>query len=155
MAVVATCTFQIMGLRTEQSAANHLLLESNIAFESNLVSDIGKVEYLHGHLGQTHLEPIECLPVFVYDVHIWGALRTTETVSVRRRLSCTTGKDGASKKIVAHISLALRESMGKKADSTSRGYIQTNLVHKVAAKANFEGSRIRETVDRIECDTAQ
>ena len=52
MAVVAT--FQIVGLRAEQSAA-----------------------YIE--------QPKEGLPVFVDDVYIWGALCTTETVSVRRR----------------------------------------------------------------------
>ena len=88
-------------------------------------------------------------------MYIWGALCTTETVSVRRRLSWTTGEDAALEKIVTHISLALSESMGKKADSTPRGYIQTNLVHKVLAKANFKGFWIRETVDSTECDTAQ
>ena len=56
MAVLAT--FQSMGLRAEKSVANYLLLKSNFAFESNLFSDIANVEFLHGHLGQTHLQPI-------------------------------------------------------------------------------------------------
>ena len=41
-----------------------------------------------------------------------------------------TGKDGATEKIVARISLAMR------------GYIPTSLLHTVEAKVNFEGNLI-------------
>ena len=53
MAVQAT--FQSMGLRSENAVSANLLLENT--HESNLVSDISKVDYLAGNLGRTHLRP--------------------------------------------------------------------------------------------------
>ena len=53
MAVPAT--FQAMGLQSERAVSTHLLLEN--AYESNLVSDISKVDYMAGNLGCTHLPP--------------------------------------------------------------------------------------------------
>lgn len=88
--------------------------------------------YLHGHLGQTHLQPIES---FVNDMYIWGACVLHWE---RRRLR----KDRRS-----HLSCHARKR-GKKVDSTLHGYIQ-NLVHRVEAKANFVGSLIWEKVDRV------
>ena len=43
-------TFRSMGLRCNKSVATHLLLEN--AYESNLLSDISKVDYLAGNLGR-------------------------------------------------------------------------------------------------------
>jgi hypothetical protein len=149
MAVQAT--FQSMGLRSEKAVAAHLLLENT--HESNLVPDIARVDYLAGNLGRTHLRPLEGLPTFVDDVYVFGYMRREDCVARGGHLSCTTGEDSAAKSIVARISTAVRESMGKAPDGTSHGHIQTNIVHTLATRKNTEGSAIRETVARIEFDT--
>ena len=76
MAVQAT--FQSMGLQSEKAVSAHLLLEN--ALESNLVSDISKVDYLAGNLGRTHLRPLPGLPTFVDDVYVFGYLRHEDCV---------------------------------------------------------------------------
>ena len=48
-------TLANMGLRSDASVAFHILQEN--VWESNLVSDIAKVDYLAGHKGQTNLHP--------------------------------------------------------------------------------------------------
>ncbi|MEW8688308.1 MAG: hypothetical protein AB2556_21055 [Candidatus Thiodiazotropha sp.] len=145
MAVQAT--FQSMGLRSEKAVATHLLLEN--AHESNLLSDISRVDYLAGSRGRTHLPLLPGLPTFVDDVYVYGYLRRENCVFHRGRLSCTTGEDSSAKDIVARISTAVRESMG-----AGRGYIQTSIVHTLAVQENCS-SAIRETVARIEFDTNQ
>ena len=117
MAVQAT--FQTMGLRTEKAVAAHLLLEN--AHESNLVSDIARVDYLAGNLGQTHLYPLEGLPTFVDDVYVFGYLRREDCVASGGRLSCTTGEGGSAKNVVHRISTAVYESLGKAPNGNTRG----------------------------------
>ena len=107
-----------MGLRSEKAVSAHLLLEN--AHESNLVSDISKVDYLAGNLGRTHLRPLSGLPTFVDDVFVFGYLRREDCVAHGGRLSCTTGEVGAAKNTIARISTAARESMGTAPDDTSR-----------------------------------
>lgn len=146
-------TFQAMGVRSEKSAATHLLLENT--HESNLLPDIAQVDYLAGHLGRTHLRPLEGLPTFVDDVYVFGYMRREDCVAYRGRLSCTTGENGSAKNIVAWISTAVRQSIGTTTDGTSRGNIQTNIVHTLATRENTVGGSIRQTLDRIETDTNQ
>ena len=136
-----------MGLRSEKAVAAHLLQENT--HESNLVPDIARVDYLAGNLGRTRLRPLSGLPTFVDDVYVYGYLHRKDCVVRGGRLSCTTGEDSAAKNTVARISTAVRESMGKATDGTTRGHIQTNIVHTLATRENTEGSAIRETVARI------
>ena len=78
-------TFRSMGLRCEKSVATHLLLEN--AYESNLSSDISKVEYLAGNLGRTNLCPLDGLPAFVEDIFVFGYLSREECVFQKGKLS--------------------------------------------------------------------
>ena len=149
MAYIAT--FAQMGLRTEKAVATHLLLEN--AHESNLVPDIRDADYLAGHLGRTHLRPLEGLPTFVDDIYVFGYLCKEDCVAIGGRLSCTTGPDGAASQIVGRISTAVDESMGRASDGTKRGYIQSVLVHTLALQDNAPLSTIRATIARIENDT--
>ena len=149
MAVQAT--YQSMGLRSEKAVSAHLLLEN--AHESNLVSDISKVDYLAGNLGARTCAPLPGLPTFVDDVYVFGYLRREDYVVHGGRLSCTTEEDSSAKNTVARISIAVRESMGMAPDGTTRGHIQTNIVHTLATRDNAEGGAIRATVSRIEFDT--
>ena len=88
-----------MGLRAEVSLAKHLLQEN--CWESNLVADISKVNYLEGHQGRTNLQPLEGLPLFVDDIYVHGFLDRTETIRVRgNKISC----EPTAKQIVARIS---------------------------------------------------
>ncbi|MEW8688946.1 MAG: hypothetical protein AB2556_24265 [Candidatus Thiodiazotropha sp.] len=148
-------TFQSMGLRSAKAVTTHLLLEN--AYESNLLSDIAQVDYLAGNLGRSHLRPRSGLQTFVDDVYVYGYLRREDCVVHRGRLSCITGNGGAAKNIVSRISTAVRESMG-----AATGYIQTSIVHTVAARCasaaagtTTAASAIRKTIARIEFDTAQ
>jgi len=149
MAVQAT--FQTMGIRSEKAVASHLLLEN--AHESNLVPDIARVDYLADNLGRTHLQPLPGLPTFVDDVYVFGYLRREDCVAQGGRLSCTTGQDSSAQAVVARVSTAVRQSMGKAPNGDIRGYIQTNIVHTIATRENTNGSSILSTVARIEHDT--
>ena len=140
-----------MGLRTEKAVATHLLLEN--AHGSNLVPDIRDADYLAGHLGRTHLRPLEGLPTFVDDIYVFGYLCKKECVAIGGRLSCTTGPEGAASQIVGRISTAVGESMGRAPDGTKQGYIQSFLIHTLALQDNAPLSTIRATIARIENDT--
>ena len=137
-------TFRDMGLRCEKSVATHLLLEN--AYESNLLSDISKVDYLAGNLSRTNLRPLEGLPAFVDDIFVFGYLSREECVFQKGKLSCTSGENGAAKLVVASIANALERALGK------RGYMPTALVHTVAV-GNTRSSTIRATIAKIEKDT--
>ena len=137
-------TFEGMGLRCEKNVATHLLLEN--AYDSNLLSDISKVDYMAGNLGQTNLRPLEGLPAFVDDIFVYGYLSREECVFRKGKLSCTSGEQGAAKPVVASIANALERALGK------RGYMQTAIVHTVAA-GNSGSSTIRATIAKIEKNT--
>ena len=137
-------TFEDMGLRCEKNVATHLLLEN--AYDSNLLSDISKVDYLAGNLGQTNLHPLEGLPAFVDDIFVYGYLSREECVFRKGKLSCTSGENGTAKLVVASIANALERALGK------QGYMQTAIVHTVAA-GNPGSSTIRATIAKIEKNT--
>ena len=137
-------TFEEMGLRCEKNVATHLLLEN--AYDSNLLSDISKVDYLAGNLGHTNLRPLEGLPAFVDDIFIFGYLSREECVFRKGKLSCTSGEQGVAKLVVASITNALERALGK------RGYMPTAIVHTVAA-GNSGSSTIRATIAKIEKNT--
>ena len=139
-----------MGLRSENAVSAHLLLEN--AHESNLVSDVSKVDYLAGNRGRTHLRPFPGLPSFVDDVYVFGYMRREDCVFHRGHISCTTGEDSSAKNTVARISTAARESLGTAPDGTTRCNMQTNIVHTLTTRDNAEGGAIRATVSRIEYD---
>ena len=133
-----------MGLRSEKAVSAHLLEN---AHESNLVSDISKVDYLAGNLGRTHLRPLPGLPTSI------GYLRGEDCVVHGGHLSCTTGEDSSAKNTVARISTAARVSLGTAPDGSTRCNIQTHIDHTLATRDNAEGGAIRATVSRIEYDT--
>ena len=137
-------TFEGMGLRCEKNVATHLLLEN--AYDSNLLSDISKVDYLAANLGRTNLRSLEGLPAFVDDIFVFGYLSREECVFRKGKLSCTSGEQGAAKIVVASIANALERALGK------RGYMQTAIVHTVAA-GNSGSSTIRATIAKIEKNT--
>lgn len=136
-----------MGLRVAKSVASHLLLEN--AYESNLLPDISKVDYLEGHLGHTHLRQLDGLPAFVDDVYVFGYLRREDCVLHKGRLSCTTGYEGSAKAVVGKIGIAVQESMGTAPNGCKRSYIQTSIVHTISEKAKT-GSTIFATIQNIE-----
>ena len=111
-----------MGLRSKNGVSAHLLPEN--VHESNLVSDISKVDYLAGSLGRTHLRSLPGLPTFVF-----GYLRREDCVFHRGHLSCTTGEDSSAKNTIARISTAACESLGMAPDGTTRCNMRMNIVH--------------------------
>ena len=60
----------------KKAVAVHLLLENS--YESNLVSDIAKVDYLAGTLGRTNLRPLAGLQPFVDDIYVFDYLSREE-----------------------------------------------------------------------------
>ena len=121
--------------------AKHLLQEN--CWESNLVPDISKVNYLEGHQGRTNLRPLDGLPLFVDDIYVYGFLDRTETIHIRgRKISC----EPTAKQIVARISMAAQEALGGPRKNTK-------ISHTVLASAR--GSKILETIAKIERDTGQ
>ena len=137
-------TFEDMGLRGKKNVATHLLLEN--AYDSNLLSDISKVDYLAGNLGRTNLQPLEGLPAFVDDIFVFGYLSRDECVFQKGKLSCTSGEKGTAKLVVGSIAHALERALGK------RGYMPTAIVHTVAV-GDSKSSTIRATIAKIEKNT--
>ena len=88
-------TFRSMGLRCNKSVATHLLLEN--AYESNLLSDISKVDYLAGNLGRTNLRPLVGLPPFVDDIFVFGYLSREECVFQKGNSLAQVGRRGRQK----------------------------------------------------------
>ena len=136
-------TFESMGLRSEKAVAFHLLLEN--AYESNLVADIAKVDYLAENLGRTNLRPLAGLPPFVDDIYVFGYLSREECVFRNGRLSCTSRKDGCAKLVVASIANALERALAKWRANTA-------IVHTVG-EGKAESSTIRATIAKIEKNT--
>jgi len=81
-----------MGLRCKKYVAEHLLLED--AYQSNLWSNISKVDYLEGNLGTTNLHPLEGLTAFADDIFVFGYVSREECVFQRGKLCCTSGRRG-------------------------------------------------------------
>lgn len=138
-------TFQSMGLRCAKRVAEHLLLEN--AYESNLLPDISRVDYLEGNLGRTNLRPLEGLPPFIDDLYTFGYFSRDECVVHRGKLCYTSGEEGAAKLVVRSIANALERALGKTKP------IPVAIVHTVAV-SQTESSTIRSTIARIEKDTA-
>ena len=136
-----TATPSSMGLRAEASLAKHLLQEN--CWENNLVPDISKVDYLEGHQGRTNLQPLEGLPLFVDDYYVFGFLDRAETVCIRgKKVSCEI----VAKQMVARILMAEQEALGGSRKNTK-------ISNTVLASA--KGSKIQETIAKIESETRQ
>ena len=141
---VQRATLESMGLQSKKAVAIHILQEN--VYESNLVPDIANVDYLAGHQGRMNLQPLAGLQVFVDDVYVYGPLQEKDLVRVPgRRTSCTTGEEGAAKRVVAQISIFAREVWGEE-----DGYKNVSIAHTV--DANSSGT-IVSTVGQIECET--
>src|ERR1043165_1135212 len=93
MAIQAT--FASMGILANKAISHHLLVEN--AYESNLLSDISRVNYLADHNGRTHLRPLYGLPVFVDVIYVFGYLRKENIVETKGQVLCTTGDLGVAK----------------------------------------------------------
>ena len=86
---------------------------------------------------------MEGLPLFVDDYYVFGFLDQAETVCIRgKKVSCEI----VAKQIVARISMAVQEALGG-----SRKH--TKISNTVLASA--KGSKILETIAKIESDTGQ
>ena len=89
-------TFERIGLRAEKAIAPHILLEN--AYNSNLVPDISKVDYLADNNDRTHLRPLDGLPTFVNDLNVVGNLEQKDCVVSKRKTICTAGDNSSAKK---------------------------------------------------------
>ena len=108
----------------------------------NLLPDISKVDYLEGHQGRANLQLLDGLPLFVVDIYAFGYLDLTETVRIRGKVSCEI----VSKQIVARISMAVQDVLGGPRKNTR---ISSTVL------ASAKGSKIMETIAKIESDTGQ
>ena len=126
-------TLASMGLRNEKNVALHILQENT--WESNVVPDIARVDYLAGQQGQTNLQTLEGLPPFCDDYFVHGRLRNEEIVRVRgQRPMCTTGEEGSASRVCKKISIAAEEVWNRK--------LHVSIVHTVSR--NSPCSRIRQ-----------
>lgn len=122
-------SLQDMRIRAKKSVLAHLLLDN--AYDSNLLADISKCDYLEGHEGRTHLRPLEGLPPFVDDVFVYGYLREKDLFG--RICNNATG-------ILQKVSAAAREA-----------YENTNLYAKIQNTVRIESyGNIVQTVVEIE-----
>ena len=134
-------TLVSMVLRNEKNVALNILQENT--WESNLVPDIARVDYLAAHQGKTNLQPLEGLPPFCDDYFVHGRLRNEEIVRVRgQRPMCTTGEEGSAKRVCKKISIAAEEVWNRK--------LHVSIVDTVSR--NSPCSRILETIRQIEAD---
>ena len=119
------CTLQSIGLQKSTSVATNVLLEN--VHESNLVSDISRVDYLEGNLGETDLEAMEGLPPFVDDIYIFGFCSKEEIVCNGRRV-CFDADTKAAGKVVRFLSAIFAQAIpGKKMyDIAIQNTIRTN-----------------------------
>ena len=118
---------QDIGLQVRSNLANTILLENT--YDSNLVSDISKVDYLRGNLGATDLQPLEGLDPFVDDIYVFGFCSREQLVSTGRRVQFDP-KSQAAKATVRAISGAMSTAMpGKKMyDISIQNTIRTDTV---------------------------
>ena len=135
-----TATLASMGLRAEASLAKNLIREN--CWGNNLLPDISKVDYWEGHQGRTNLQLLDGLPLFVDDIYICGYLDQTEVVRTRGKVSC----EPVAKQIVARISMVVQEVLGGPRKNTR---ISSTVL------ATSRGSKIVETIVKIESDTGQ
>ena len=141
-----------MGIRAKKAISHHLLVEN--AYESNLLSDISRVDYLANNRGRTHLRPLYGLPVFVDDIYVFGYLRKEDIVETKGQVLCTTGDLGVAKKVLLAIALAMRNAIDQKSnDGSNRTH--ASILHTIAYRNGdtTAGSAIRTTVARIEQNT--
>jgi len=125
-----------IGLRTAKSVARHLLQEN--VHESNLLSDISKVDYTKNHRGRTNLEPLEGLEPFVDDIYIFGYIHRLELLREKGKPMCA-----CAKRVVEQISLACRTSF-------SADFLHTHILQSIYLEKSNSASTIRKTVAEIE-----
>ena len=85
-------TFERIGLCAEKAILPYILLEN--AYNSNLVPDISRVDYLADNNGRIHLRPLEGLPTFVDDLYIFCYLEQIDCVVSKGKTICTAGTNG-------------------------------------------------------------
>ena len=98
-----------MGLRCQKWVGPHPLLEN--AHDSNLLPDISEVDYLAANLGPTNLRPLPELPGFVDDIYVFGYLRREDCIFRGWHLSCRTDKERDTKRVVASIGVAVKQTL--------------------------------------------
>lgn len=119
------CTLQSIGLQCTSGVATNVLLEN--VHESNLVSDISRVDYLEGNLGETDLEPLEGLPPFVDDIYIFGFCCKEEIVCNGRRVWFDKNTQAAGKVVRFVSAIFTSAAPGKKKyDVSIQNTIRTN-----------------------------
>ncbi|KAK3716084.1 hypothetical protein QZH41_019629, partial [Actinostola sp. cb2023] len=106
--------------------------------ESNLLSDISKVDYTQDHRGRTDLEPLEGLEPFVDDIYVFGYLHRLDLLREKGKPMCA-----CAKRVVEQISLACRTSF-------SANFLNTHILQSIYLEKNGSTSTIRETVAEIE-----
>ena len=131
-------TFADTGLRAKKSLAEHLV-ERTISSPTYPWSTAWKPRAYPS-------SPLVELPVFVDDMHVFGYLRSEDTVQVRGSISCTAGDSRSAQNVVGKIRTALRDTLGTKR------HIEVHILHTILLEKEA-GSTIRSTLAKIEKDT--
>ena len=130
---------QDIGLQVRSNLANTILLENT--HNNNLVSDISKVDYLRGNLGETDLQPLDGIDPFVDDIYAFGFCCIEQLVSKGRRVLFDPKSDYA-KATVRAISGALSTALpGKK-------WYDISIQNTIRTDTNGSISKTIEAIER-------
>ena len=110
---IKTINLNDMEIKNFDSIISHLAIEN--VFNSNLIDDIGYVDYTENSKGLTCLKPLEGLPDYIDDLYIFKYIHISEidkkTIK-NKKLSLTKGKDGSASTIVKKITSVTKEVLG-------------------------------------------
>ena len=126
-----------MGVRAEKSVLQHLLQEN--IYDSNLISDISKVNFTKNSNGMCSLQPMDDLPTFIDDLFVFGYLDENEICKTGNKVDFRKGKDQPSS-IICNI-------IQSKTMDIWKTYCPQKIIACVGWRAAGE---ISKTVDMIE-----
>ena len=137
-------------IRNLNSVIEHLAIEN--IFYSNLIDDIGYVDYTENSKGLTCLKPLKGLPDFIDDLYIYKYIHVSEidenTIN-NKKMFLNKGKDKSASLIVKKFTSITTEVFGSFCDQKT-----TSLVNLQNEKEK-ENSTIYQTLKAIERRTGK
>ena len=135
-----------MQLKSLNSIIPHLAVEN--VYNSNLIDDIGYVDYTENSKGLTCLKPLEGIPDFIDDLYIFKYIHVSEidekTIN-EKKIYLNQGKDESAALIVKQIKIKVKESFNISCDDQKTAFL-VNLQN----EKEREKSIIYQTVKGIE-----
>ena len=133
-------------LKSLNSIIPHLAVEN--VYNSNLIDDIGYVDYTENSKGLTCLKPLKGIPDFIDDLYIFKYIHVSEidqkTIN-EKKIYLNQGKDESAALIVKQIKIKVKESFNISCDDQKTAFL-VNLQN----EKEREKSIIYQTVKGIE-----